>query len=175
MDSVVTELLYQNRERYQGLVQLERDSTERVTALRTDSILLDSIKAQMVEAVYGAVNELEQQTLEIPLGSILAPTLLSGKGPRIAVICDGLAFADAQFVSAFTAAGLNQTRHNIILQLHAELSVRAGWTRQTVSLDSPFVLTDTVIVGTVPEHYSYIEDSTKGILGEVSDLEENMD
>ena len=159
INSAMLDKIYQNRTAYEGLVTLERDESSHVTALRTDVITMGSMKAIMVNEVYDTVNTLENRIIEIPLGSVFAPAYFAGQGPRIQVGMAGLGFAKAEFISAFSSAGINQTRHNILPLLG----------HRDVTITSRYPVTDTVLVGTVPDHYTYIDDTGQSLLGKIND------
>lgn len=164
--------IYEDRADYQELVQLERDSENRVTAVKTDSISMNRIKTEVVNAVYEQINTLEQAKLEIPAGTIFAPSWCSGMGPKVPIGMAGLGKASAEFISAFSQAGINQTRHNIILEVRADVDVLTPLGHETTTVTSQFVVTDTVIVGTVPEQYTYIDDTEQSLLGKINDYAE---
>lgn len=166
---ILTDTIYKNRSDYQQLVTLERDSLNQVTALKTDTILADFLKIQISRAVYDALNTLEHGGVDIPLGSIFAPTFFAGQGPSIHVGIASLGFADADFISAFTSAGINQTRHQILLQVNAEAQLITCFGMTDVKIKDEIVVTDTVIVGNVPESYTYIDDTEQSLLGKVND------
>ncbi len=170
INEVMLEKIYENRAEYGRLVSFERDEGSRVTALRTDVITMSSMKAVMVNELYRAVNTLENRTIEIPLGSVFAPAYFAGQGPKVSVGMVGLGFAKAEFISAFTSAGINQTRHNILLEVTAEVRVLLPLLgHKDVTITSRYPVTDTVLVGTVPEHYTYIDDTEQTLLGKIND------
>lgn len=165
----MTDSIYQSRSEYAGLVVLERDSESGVTALRTDGILANRLKAETARAVYDALDRLEQTTLSVPLGNLVLPGLFAGRGPSIPVGIVGLGYADAEFLSAFTAAGINQTRHQVILEVTAQVRLLSPLGGRTVQVENRLAVSDTVIVGNIPEQYTYIDDTEQSILGKVVD------
>lgn len=174
IQQAVLDKIYQNRAQYEELVTLERDSESQVTALRTDTILANSLKIQLERAAYDAVNTLETRQLEVPLGTILAPTYWAGRGPKLRVGMSALGYASADFISAFTAAGINQTRHQIILEVRAQARVLTICGGEDTVVTNRLAVTDTVIVGTVPEQYTYIDDTEQSLLGKINDYAEPM-
>ena len=113
------EEVFSDPETYENMVILERDSENHVTALRTDMIAIGRIKTRLVNGLFDRLEDLEQTTIEVPLGSVFAPRFLSGMGAGGGHRMAGLTQMEAEFVSAFSAAGINQTRHNIIIEIHA--------------------------------------------------------
>ena len=171
INTLMEDKIFSDRESYENLVILERDNENHVTALRTDVISIGRIKAQVVNGLYDRLDDLEQTTIEVPIGSIFAPNYFSGMGPSIDVGMSGLTQMSTEFVSAFSSAGINQTRHNMIIEIHAGfriLTPLGGVDREIVT---SYPVTDTVIVGTVPEQYTYIDDTRDGLLAKINDYQ----
>ena len=106
--SLMEDEVYAHPERYTSLVQLDYDSERHVTALRTDVVAIGRIKSRLVNGLYDRLDEFEQTVIEVPLGSVLAPRFFSGRGPSLHFGLAGLTQMEAEFVSSFSAAGINQ-------------------------------------------------------------------
>ena len=63
-------------------------------------------------------------------------------------------------MTEFEDAGINQTRHKIYLILNATVRIVVGNTSQTVEISSQVLISETIIVGSVPESYTYLNDSS---------------
>ena len=72
---------------------------------------------------------------------------------------------------AFTSAGINQTRHRILIEVHAGFRILTPFGGEDREIVSTYPVTDTVIVGTVPERYTYIGGSGSDLLGEIRDYD----
>lgn len=119
--SIMEDEVYAHPERYASLVQLDYDAERHVTALRTDVAAIGRIKSRLVNALYDRLDELSRRNIEVPLGSVLAPRFFSGRGPVLRFGLAGLTQMEAEFVSSFSAAGINQTRHCIFIEVHRRL------------------------------------------------------
>lgn len=170
---MLTQKIYENRAQYEQLITLERDNDNRITALKTDTILADYLKIQLARAAYDALNTLERGNIEVSLGTILLPTLIAGRGPTLNLGITSLGYADADFISAFTSAGINQTRHQILLEIRAQARLITAFGSRDVKITNRLAVTDTVIVGTVPDSYTYIDDTEQTLLGKVNDYAES--
>lgn len=167
--SLMEDEVYAHPERYTSLVQLDYDSERHVTALRTDVVAIGRIKSRLVNGLYDRLDEFEQTVIEVPVGSVLAPRFFSGRGPSLHFGLAGLTQMEAEFVSSFSAAGINQTRHCILIEFHAGFRILTPFGGEDREIVSTFPVTDTVIVGTVPERYAYIGSAGEGLLGEARD------
>ena len=175
INTLMEDEVFSHPDEFADLVVLERDSDNRITALRTDIIAVGKVKARIVNGLFDRLDYLEETQTEVPLGTVFAPNLFTGMGPRVKVGLAGLAQMEAQFVSAFTSAGINQTRHRILIEVHAGFRILTPFGGEDREIVSTYPVTDTVIVGTVPERYTYIGGSGSDLLGEIRDYEENSD
>ena len=172
INNVLQDKIYADRETYENLVVLERDDENHVTALKTDVIAIGQIKAALVNGLFERLEDLEQTTVEVPLGSVFAPSLFSGMGPTVDVGMTALSQMSAEFVSAFSSAGINQTRHNILIEVRAGFRILTPFGVTYKEVKTSYPVTDTVIIGTVPEQYTYIDDTRDGLLGKINDYTE---
>ena len=167
--------VFSHPEEFSNLVVLERDSDNRITALRTDVIAVGKIKARLVSGLFDRLDYLEETQIEVPLGTVFAPNLFTGMGPKVKVGLAGLTQMEAEFVSAFTSAGINQTRHRILIEVHAGFRILTPFGGEDREIVSTYPVTDTVIVGTVPERYAYIGGADGDLLGEIRDYDTDSD
>lgn len=171
INNIMQDKIFSDRETYENLVILERDSQNHVTALRTDVVSIGKIKAEIVNGLFERLDDLEQATIEVPLGTVFAPNYFTGMGPSIDIGMAGLGQMYAEFISAFSSAGINQTRHQIIIEIHAGFRILTPLGGEDREIVTSYPVTDTVIIGTVPEQYTYIDDTRDGLLGKINDYQ----
>lgn len=70
--------------------------------------------------------------------------------------------------SSFTSAGINQTRHEILLDVQMNLSVVLSDRVQTIPLHTEFLVAETILKGEVPSVYG----SGWGLLGAGAEISE---
>lgn len=169
---VMTDTVYQNRADYENLVTLERDAEQAVTALRTDGITANYLRVQIAQAVYEALDQLETSQVKIPLGTLLGSDLFAGQGPMVRIGVAGLGNVEADFISAFRASGINQTRHQMILEVTANIRILTRLGNVDTQVKNQLPVSDTVIVGHVPEQYTYVDDGEQSLLGKINDYAE---
>ncbi len=165
----VLDQVYQNRADYAALVTLEREDDGSVTALCTDGILSNYLRVQIEKNVFQALSVLEHEQLTIPLGSMVLPEMLGGYGPELTVGMAALGDVHSAFTSQFTDAGINQTRHQMVLTVYAEVEVLTLFGSQTTPVTVELPVTDTVLVGEVPQSYTYVDDQRQDLLGKIND------
>ena len=154
---------------YQNFVIFEKDETGHITALRSNVAEVNRMQGQITDEILHRLSEVATSELEIPLGTLTGSALLAGRGPSLFVRMQAVGSADASLRNAFSAAGINQTRHCILIEFHAGFRILTPFGGEDREIVSTFPVTDTVIVGTVPERYAYIGSAGEGLLGEVRD------
>ena len=70
--------------------------------------------------------------------------------------------------STFDDAGINQTRHQIMLNIDATVYIVIPWYKTNVELSTNFVIAETVIVGTVPEYFTRV-DGSENVVDDIND------
>lgn len=99
-------------------------------------------------------NSLIAERVSVPLGSLLPGVLFSGRGPSVSAQVMTVGNISAGFDNEFTAQGINQTLHRVVLTVTAELSLLLPGGVCTYTDETKMVLAETVLLGQVPESYS---------------------
>ena len=152
VNSIVKDIMLDGGFDASGLVVLDRSSDGSVSAVKTNVAAVNMLAAQVLERVVAQTAE-QRITVGIPLGNLVGNTLLSGKGPKIPVELMMLSSSVAGFRSELTTAGINQTRHQILLELNIAVSLLMPWRTIGTQVDTEILVSETVIVGKVPESY----------------------
>ena len=144
---------------YQNFVIFEKDETGHITALRSNVAEVNRMQGQITDEILHRLSEVATSELEIPLGTLTGSALLAGRGPSLFVRMQAVGSASAAFRNQFTAAGINQTRHQIMLKMDMRvLAIIPGYTVAT-DIHTEYCLAETVIVGTVPDTFLELADS----------------
>ncbi len=135
---------------YESIVLLEKDAEGKPLALRTNMQELNRLRNETLHILNGWIAENSFSELGIPLGSILLPSLFSGHGPELPVRILTVRDADAEFSSRFQEAGVNQTLHQITLQVALNLTILTPAGTENLRVDSGVVVAETILIGQVP-------------------------
>lgn len=140
---------------YSKMVTLAKDSEGNVTALETNMAAVNLLQSRITKMVLEKVQNLMVTDLRIPIGNALGGIVFSGRGPAFPVKILSVANVKTQFIHDFSAAGINQTRHKIMLAVSADLDVFVpGVKAETVAVTTEIEVCETVIVGRVPNIYA---------------------
>lgn len=138
---------------YDRMVYFEKDLNGRITALKTNMSEVNRLKTDILNIINDEILALDTSDLGIPLGSLLLPEILSGKGPKIPVQILAIRNSDASFESAFSEAGINQTLQQLTMHISVDVAILVLGETESFSVSSQVVVAETVIVGQVPETY----------------------
>ena len=138
---------------YDRIVYFEKDLNGRITALKTNMSEVNRLKTNILNLINDEILAMDTSHLGVPLGSLFLPELLSGRGPSIPVQIISIRNSDASFASAFTEAGINQTMHQLSLEVLVDVSVLVLGETDSFTVSSHVVVAETVIVGDVPDTY----------------------
>ena len=138
---------------YDRMVYFEKDLDGRITALKTNMSLVNRLKTDTLNRINDEILALDSDHIGIPIGSLILPELLAGKGPRINVRVLSIRNSEADFESRFSEAGINQTLHQLTMVVRVDVAVLVLGKIESFAVQSEVVVAETVIVGTVPETY----------------------
>lgn len=169
INTAISEKILEHEEDFQDLVQLERDSQNHVTALTTNMIAVNKAKTELQTSAYDSIQDLEDKPVYIPIGNLAPSDIFMGRGPKMKVYIVSLGYIEVKVASAFTEAGINQTRHSLILEITAKFDIITPLGKKQIDVQDNYHLADTILVGTVPESYTYIDDTRSSLLGKVND------
>ena len=143
---------------YNRLVYFEKDVNGQITALKTDMMAINKLKAEITGDVLEAIEGIGTSELDIPMGNLINGDIFAGRGPRISVRIVPLGSVNAEFEHVFLSAGINQTRHQILLTITVEISVLMTGYSASTSVSTGMTIAETIIVGNVPDSYFSMDD-----------------
>lgn len=138
---------------YDRIVYFEKDINGRITALKTNIGEVNRLKTDILNIINGRILALDAADIGIPIGSLFLPEFFSGKGPTIPVHILAIRNSDATFSSNFIQAGINQTLHQLVMEVNVEAAVLVLGETSTFQVSSQIVVAETVIVGEVPNTF----------------------
>ena len=138
---------------YDRIVFFEKDLNGKITALKTNMSEVNRLKTAILNLINDEILALDTSKLGIPIGSLLLPELLGGRGPNIPVEILSIRNSDASFYSSFSEAGINQTLQQLSMEIRVDVAVLVLGQTSTFPVSSQVVIAETIIVGQVPETF----------------------
>ena len=149
---------------YTSMVSLEKNADGSISALKTNIAEVNRLKTQIIDQVNRELLDLDMEQIGIPIGNLLFPAFFSGRGFLLPVKVLSIQSSEATFENKFSQAGINQTLHQILMNISIQMLVVSPGGTDVAEVSSQVVVAETVIVGTVPDNYLTLdpeEDSTQ--------------
>ena len=160
-NDALTEQLSRDSVAYDRIVYFEKDLNGRITAMKTNILEVNRMKTEILDLMNQEILSWDTAKIGIPIGSLFFPELFAGKGFCIPVHVLSIRNSDATFESRFQQAGINQTLHRLVMEVHVDASILVLGQTESFSITSEVVVAETVIVGEVPGTFL----NTGGIYG----------
>jgi len=158
---IISTAIYDEIERddisYDKLVSFEKDDSGRITALKTNIIEINRLKSKLSVEILSELDKMNTAQLEIPLGSVIGGELFSGRGPGIKINVLPIGSVETDIENQIISAGINQSRHQIMMRVNANVEVITAMSSVTTSVTSYVCIAETVIVGDVPNSYTNVD------------------
>ena len=141
---------------YDRIVYFEKDLDGRITALKTNMSEVNRLKTDILNLINDEILALDTSQIGVPLGSLILPEILSGRGPVIPVQILAIRNSDASFASDFSEAGINQTLQKLTMCVSVDVAILVLGDSNSFTVSSQVVVAETVIVGQVPDTFLQI-------------------
>lgn len=136
---------------YDRIVYFEKDLNGKITALKTNMSEVNRLKTSILNIINDEILAMDTTDLGIPIGSLVLPEVLSGRGPHIPVQILSISNSDASFESHFTEAGINQTLQKLTMNISVDVAILVLGRTENFTVSSEVVVAETIIVGQVPD------------------------
>ncbi|MDK2799466.1 MAG: hypothetical protein PWP27_1005 [Clostridiales bacterium] len=160
INEAVNEKIADNNLKYKDLITFQKNKDEQITALQANIVKMNQLKAALTMSIQQRIETIDSTQIYVPIGNVLNSQILSGWGPKIPVKIIPLGTAQIDFKNNFHTAGINQTKHEIILEVHSNVWVLLPMMKSSSEIVTTVPVAETIIVGTVPEQYINVEGTT---------------
>lgn len=158
---------------YNSLVYLTYDENGNVTSLQTNMAAMNMLQTGLTNRIIDEIVKMTDQSISVPLGSLIGGQLLSGRGPRIEIKLIPSSYVETSINNTFVEAGINQTRHQILLTVNMTISAIIPGYSVTSEVHTDVCVAETVVVGLVPDAYTQVGDGTGELEGMIKDYGAN--
>ena len=141
---------------YDYFVTIDRDESGAVTAIKANMARINALSSELLSDIVKAADGGEL-SLAIPIGNLLGSSLLLGRGFDIPVDITMLSSSRVDFKNDLISAGINQTKHQMKLDVVIDIDVIMPWRTVSTQVVSEILIAETVIVGKVPQTYLDME------------------
>ena len=156
INDTVAKMMDEGLFEYDYFVSLQKDEAGRITAITSNMPRINTLSAEILSDI---VENARDGGLDIgvPAGNLTGISLLLGRGPEIPVKIIMLTSSRVDFRNDIVSAGINQTKHQIILEVIVDIDILMPWETLSTQVVSEILVAETVIVGAVPDTYLNLE------------------
>ena len=147
--------------KYTDLVNILTDNNGNITMIQANTVRMNHLASDASNSTLLEITQMGDQGIEVPLGSIFNSRILAGRGPNIKIRIIPVGSVSTEFETEFENAGINQTRHKIFLNMRAQVRVVVPLGSDVVSVSAKVPISETIIVGDVPDYYVNIDEKDK--------------
>lgn len=156
-NNIIRDLVKSEELDYETIVFIERDANGKVSSIQTDAVKLNQIKAETLARLLIMLRKEEEGVIRVPIGNLTKNIFFSGRGPKIKIKLLPVHSIEAEYHNQFTAAGINQTHHKIMMDITIHTGLLYPSHTETKDLHIDICLAETILVGEVPQFYATVE------------------
>lgn len=142
---------------YTNLISMEKGEGGAITALHSNMAQFNRLQSEITQDVLTRLEQVSDTDLAIPAGTLTGSPMLAGRGPELHIRMQSVGSCSAHFENEFDQAGINQTTHRILLCVDVSMSILLPGFRTGTKVSNSFSVAETVIVGAVPDSYTYFD------------------
>ncbi len=169
VNEAVTAVLHAGKPTYTDLVTVSTDAQGNITSLAADIAAINALKSEVTLAALGRVSEKQRISVSIPLGTLLGSHFFTGRGPYISVPVGMSGSVLTDIKSEFTAAGINQTRHRLVMDIKTTVFTAIPTAHTSLTVDTSFIIAESILLGKIPDAYTVVENVDEETVGEIFD------
>ena len=128
-------------------------SPEGGPVMSINTVLVNEICNAAAMRISYRLNNLEPETVAVPIGMAFGLDTLSQVGPRYTFQLAPIGNALVDYESHFMAVGINQTHFSVWLTVESEVRIINPVHSSTIKVTRHISLVDTIISGVVPDTY----------------------
>lgn len=154
INSSVVEDMENSGDIYSQITKVERNEKNEISAIYTDMKKINFLKSHIASLIQNKIANFKEKTFWISLGTLSGFEILNGKGPKVPMKISISGNVFTNFNNKFSNAGINQTIHQIYVNIHTKICITIPGSTCTSESDDEILVSETVIVGKVPRVYS---------------------
>ena len=142
--------------RYADLIKFGRDKNGNIVSVTTDAYYLNKIGNNIGDEIDKHINQMKSYVIKIPFSVLFSEQLINGRGPKIPMIFVMTGITTTDFENKFTAAGVNQTHHRIMMNITVNTYVIHSGNVTVVPYKTNVCIAESIVVGITPQTFAEI-------------------
>lgn len=138
---------------YDSIVNVSYTSNGEISYVSANQYVVNSITREVVKNAQFQILSLGEEGIKIPLGTFSGLSFFVGRGPNVKLQILPVGIVSSNFKSEFTSVGINNTLHQLFLDVTAKVELTMPFKNIEVITTSSVLLCEGIIIGKVPEVY----------------------
>lgn len=175
INTAVSEELSREDISYTRLVQLSTNPDGEIISVESNVVNINKLKTGITQRLESELRAMESADIGIPVGTLSGISLLHGRGFDVGMTIKPIGYPQTRIVSEFTEAGINQTRHRIIIEITVDADAVIPGFSSEVSVSTSIIAAETIIVGRVPDAFTHVVSGDNDLVGILQDYGATLD
>lgn len=145
-----------DKARYADLIKFGRDQSGNIVSVTTDAYYLNKIGNNIGDEIDKHINQMKSYIIKIPFSVLFSEQLINGRGPKMPLVFVMTGITTTDFENEFTAAGVNQTHHRIMMSITVNTYVIHSGNVTVVPYKTNVCIAESIVVGITPQTFAEI-------------------
>lgn len=146
---------------FNNLVNIKTDNVGKITLVQANTVEMNRLAVETSIAIQKELEDIKTKDISISIGNVLGSQIFADTGPRIKINIQPAGSVHVDFTTEFLEAGINQTRLKIYLKVNTKVQIIIPFTGEKIDVSTNIPVSETIIVGDVPESYINIPRNIK--------------
>jgi len=138
---------------FTSLIKIEKNNKGKVVAIDTDMQKANFIRAKITASIQEELSFFQTEKISISLGSLTGIQTFNDRGPEIPLKFSMSGNVSANFRSDFLSAGINQTKHQIYLDIKTQVLILTCNYPTETTVETSILIAETIIVSETPNFW----------------------
>ncbi len=138
---------------FDNYFEVEKNNNGDVTMILTNSYEFNMLSNKIAEEVANYFTQKLSEGVEVPIGVFTGIDLISGFGKKVKMPLITVSSIKCDIVSTFQSAGINQTKHSLVINIIPEVYVVTRFSTKDLKDSISVLVYENIIVGNIPDTY----------------------
>ena len=170
MDAAMDEVLASTDALSSSIDNVKYDENGKPLTVEANSANMIKIKTQFT-SVFSSMLKKHGNIIKVsvPIGTLIGHEYTIGRGPKISFNLQFSCTVNTELKSSFFDAGVNNTLHTTALFVTNDIYIIIPWGHSSKSVCTKYIISETVIVGDVPDAFTNIHGADDEITDDIVD------
>lgn len=138
---------------YNSLIDIEKNNLGDIVLMNAKTYEVNKLSRKIVNYTSTKLNNRFLNGIPVPSLAFTGIPILSGYGNKINLKTMFVSSVNCNFVSKFTAVGINQTLHSIYVEVTSTSMINSFLSKNQVKCNTQVLICESILIGKVPEIY----------------------